>query len=210
MSVQINQRALIAQLAASEPILKRQADAIIKENYFLPAVEEMKKEFSSHPVTNEIAGGIGAPNITKTLRGDFAGHEDGANLTSFIGLPDPEGALGEIEQRLDPSHKDGPKIVYRGMDKSRLMFNYEVRAPKEEAIYKATPMPWATGLSWAKRIEIGIAGLGRFLNTYKNKYSRSGGGIQVKKQIRTGRFVATSYLTQIFKNFLKRASGGKV
>lgn len=204
---QINQRALMAQLAASEPILKREADRVMRENYFDPAVAAMKEEFVEHPVTREIMGGTEARNDSGTLQGDF-GSEQGKNLYSFIGFPAGDDPITPIGERLDPSHRDGPKMVYKGMDKN-LVFRYEIRAPNEESIYKHTPMPWAKGLSWAKRIEVGIAGVGLFLNKVGISSSRSGGGIQVKNKIRSGRYVATSYLTGIFKRFLTNASGGK-
>jgi hypothetical protein len=203
-TIQINQRALMARLTTSEPVLKKVAEKMVREGFFDPAVEQMKNEFESHPVTREIDGGISAANESDTLQGDFK-TKSGKNLYSFIGFDssDGESPLQPIRDRLDPKHPDGPKIVYKGMDKQKITFDYIIKAPKEAAIHKATPMPWAKGLSWSKRIEYGIPGIANFLNKLFAAGSRSWGGVQVDQKLRDGaRFKPTTYLTGIFKNFL--------
>ncbi len=211
----IDQRQLMIELSASDPILKRVADQTLKEAFFDPAVDQLKKEWAAHPVTNEIAGGAGAPNVSRTLEGEFrekAGDEV-PNLWGFIGIDakklTPEQALAPVEERLDPSNKDGPKMVYQGRDKDKLNYKYEIKAPDEEAVYndERGHFAWAPGLSWIKRVEQGIPGVGHFLNVNRPG-SRSSGGIQVDGQVRNGaRFKPTSYLTQLFNNFLRRVAG---
>lgn len=213
-SYQINQRALMTELTASEPILKKSADAAMREAFFEPAVAAMAEEFKNDFVTKEIAAGVDSENISETLdavfREDAAKNDSKANLTGFIGFDEsPDLVLKPIRDRLDPANPDGPKMIYKGSSKNKLEFRYEIRAPNEEAIYRDTPIPWSPGISWAKRIEQGISGIGYFLNRQNASGSRSGGGIQIDDKIRSGRFKPRSYLSKIFNNFLRRVAGAK-
>ncbi len=208
MAYLINTRQLMAELAVAEPILKKEADRVMKTTFFDPAVAQLKEDFFDSPVTQEIAAGVDARNVSNTLEGSFRDKEGDshANLTSFIGFDQsPAEVLAPIVQRLDPRHEDGPKLIYKNMDRNRLAFRYEVSAPNESAIYDATPLPWTDGgdISWAKRIEQGIAGIGHFLNV---KRGRSGGGVQIEGDVpdRAGRFRPVPYLSQMFNNFLRR------
>lgn len=212
--VTINQRQMILELTASDPILKRVAEQTLREAFFDPAVETMQAEFAAHPVTNEIAGGVGASNISNTLEGSFRELEGGVppNLWGFIGFDranhTPETALEPIERRLDPNDPDGPKMVYEGRDKAKLTYRFRIFAPNQDAIYSdsKTHFYWAEGLSWVKRIEQGMPGITHFLNVSSDS-SRSGGGIQVKGNVRSGRFRPSPYLSRIFNNFLRRVGG---
>lgn len=207
----IDQRQLMIELSDSNPILKRVADQTLKEAFFDPAVAQLKSDFLRHPVTQEIAAGVDAPNSSRTLDAPFRenGETDSpANLTSFIGFDEsPEEILDPILKRLDPRDPDGPKMVYRGRDKDKLIYRYDIVSPNEEAIFEKTPIPWAEGLSWAQRIEQGLPGIAHFLNVKGRPSSRSGGGIQIDGTLRSGRFKPTSYLTAMFNNFLRRVAG---
>ncbi len=209
----IDRRQLIVELSVADPVLKRVAEQVMRESFFDPAVAQLKEDFTSHPVTQEIAGGVHATNISSTLEAPFRESDDKdspPNLTSFIGFDkSPEEVLGPIIQRLDSRHPDGPKLVYKGREKDQMTYRFEVSGPNEEALHDAAPIPWSEGLSWLKRIEQGIPGIGHFLNVYGRPSSRSGGGIQVDGQIRQGRFKPTSYLTKMLNNFLRRAGGRK-
>ncbi len=211
--VTIDPRQLAIELTASDPILKRVAEETMREAFFDPAVAAMKAEWGAHPITQELAGGVGATNVSNTLEGSFR-DENGdvpPNLWGFLGFDakggmSPEGALEPIARRLDPTDPDGPKLVYEGRDKAKLVYRFRVEAPNEAAIWSGTSMPWAKGLSWVKRIEQGIPGITHFLNVDRAS-SRSGGGIQVAGVVRSGRYRPTSYMTRIFNNFLRRAGG---
>lgn len=210
--VTINQRQLTAELTASDPILKRVAEEVMREAFFEPAVAAMKDEWQNHPVTMEIAAGVGGANISNTLDAPFreseAKGDTPANLWGFIGFEnDPGTELAPILQRLDPNHPEGPKLIYLNRDKDKLVYRFQITAPSEEAIWNDTSFPWAEGLSWVKRVEQGIPGITHFLNVANRPSSRSGGGIQVDAQVRGGRFKPTSYMSKIFNNFLRRASG---
>jgi hypothetical protein len=196
---QINKKQLILELKSSEKILVREAEQIIKKEYFDPAVKEMIKDIVNHPVTKEINGGIDSKNISNTLGGGDK------NLYSFIGFEDGDDPIEPILEKISPLNPDGPKIKYiRGSNKNNLEFNFAITAPNQEAIENATPMPWADGLSWVSRIEKGIPGLNRFLNKFGVPSSRSGGGIQVKNKLREARFKNISYLSGIFNKFIDR------
>ncbi len=209
----IDQRQLMIELSASDPILKGVADQVLKEAFFDPAVAALKADFEQSEVTKEIRAGIDAPNNSRTLDGSFRDEEgdSAANLTSFIGFDEPGAVvLSPIVQRLDPRHPDGPKMIYKGRDREKLTYNYEIRAPSEEKIYDNTPFPdqWLQGdVSWAQRIESGLPGIAHFLNVKGRPSSRSGGGIQIEGTLRTGRFRPVSYLSQMFNNFLRRVAG---
>lgn len=206
-SFRIDRRALMKDLESATPILVKVARERLNDEVFLPAVESLKEAFDQHPVTEEIRGGIDSPNISDTLDAHFREEakkgDSPANLTSFIGFDEGDDPLEPIEERLDPSHPDGPKMVYKNKDSDSLTFHFEVKAPSTEAIYDVTPMPWGSGgISWAKRIEQGIPGVGYFLNSFTKKGSRSGGGIQIGNQLRGGTYRATSYLSGLFKGFI--------
>ncbi len=200
---QINQRELLLQLSMAEPVLVKEALRVAKEQFFDPAVKQMEKDFEKDAVTRELVEGVDAVNYSKTL-GDL-GHREGRNLYSFIGFTDGDDPLESIRERLDPEHPDGPKLKYvRGSQARNLVFQFQILAPNKGAIYSSTPMPWANGISWAERIELGIPGVTRFLNKTGLKGSRSGGGIQVKNDIRQARFNNRSYLSKIFGDFIAR------
>lgn len=177
---------------------------LVKDEYFLPAVEEMIQDFENHLVTKEIEGGIDSSNITNTLGGKFK-NDEGKNLYSFIGFAG-NNPIDDIRPFLDPKHQHGPKLKLESVEKKRLKFNFKISPPELDKIYSNTPLPWGTGISWVRRIEIGIPGLGRFLNKIGVKGSRSGGGIQIKNELRSARFKPVKYLSEIFDNFLKRIS----
>lgn len=201
----INPGALFIQLQSAEPILVRAATQVAKEEIFEKNVKAMIEEFDKHVVTREIEAGIDAPNFSKTLIGPSK--PEGRNLASFIGFPEgtEENETAAIRAFLNPDHPDGPKIKYiRGSQRGNLTFQFAITPPNKAAIYEATPMPWGTGLSWAERIELGMPGLNRFLNKKGMRNSRSGGGIQVKRNIRQARFANRPYLSKIFGNFLAR------
>lgn len=212
-SVTFNRRQLMIELSTSEPILKKEAIAVARKTIFDPAVKQMMEDFNEHPVTEEIRAGVDSPNISGTLEADF--HEDDdrssvANLTSFIGFDKAQGdPTAPIAAILTPNNQGtGPLLEYQGMDKGTLSFRFKVYAPSTDALYgEKTDLPWAPGVSWAQRIEVGLAGIGQFLNEKGKAGSRSGGGIQIENTLRGGRFGPVSYLSGILRDFLARVSG---
>ena len=154
------------------------------------AKEAMVKDFLGLKVTQEIIGGPHTTNISGTLGGY-------GNLFSFIGFNEGEQPINPIITLLNQTTFRITQMNTRGS------FKVIIEIPSAEDIFAVTPLPWAAGISWAKRIEVGMSGLGMYLNT-PSDYSRSGGGIQTDKKIRGGRFSNTRYITWFLKEWQKK------
>jgi len=151
--------------------------------------EEIIQEFEEHPISKEIEGGITAYNTSNTLNGI-------TNLYSFIGFEAGDKPLDPIRVELQKI-----KLKYNVNRKGDLIFTIDFPSAKD--IFNVTPMPWATGRSWAQGIENGISGLGYYIKQVKN--SRSGLGVQTKNQIRSGvRFRNTKYISELIKKYNKK------
>ena len=84
--------------------------------------------------------------------------------------------------------------------KPGLMF--KVNLPTAEDIFAVTPLPWATGRSWAEGIERGLSGLGYLLR--KNK-GRSGAAVQSRvRKVRGGKFRNSPYISSLLKKYRQR------
>jgi hypothetical protein len=177
------------------------AEKIAKENVYIQYVysqlekevekikNEILEEFENHPVTQEIEGGITAVNISNTLDGI-------TNLYSFIGFESGDKPLDPIREQLKKIN-----LRYTINSKGELIFTVEFPTAKD--IFKVTPMPWATGRSWAQGIEVGISGLGYYIKSTIN--SRSGLGVQSQKPIRNGvRFRNTKYISYLINLYTKK------
>jgi len=151
------------------------------------AQQNLLKNFEKHPVTVEIQGGPTATNVSGTLGGI-------GNLFTYIGFSDGDRPLTTLRILLEKY-----EIRYHHA-KTRTTINITV--PTSAELFKATPMPWATGRSWAKGIETGISGLGRYLYQDSPR-SRSGGAVQTKGKLRGGKFSNTSYLSSLLNNYYK-------
>lgn len=201
----------IANTPSAERVTRAAAEKVAQER-FDTAVQELKDDFDSHPVTQEIEGGLRASNkISETLKG----RDPTENLFAFIGFTAGEKPTKEIRERLDPSHTDGPKLIYRGKEATRNSIRYQFKAstPNEKALWDATPLPRAPGLSWAQKIETGIQGFQSFLAHSGKGFS--GGGIQAKegfskdgapKKVREKEYVPPhgGYIQTMFQKFLER------
>ena len=181
--------------------LKKQAPRELKRNFnkeFKEKFEKTKKElideFISHPVTVEILSGPFSANISGTLSGV-------SNLFAFIGFQNGDNPTEPILRILNG-------ITYResGNAKSGIGKEYTIDIPTADEIFAITPMPWATGRSWAKGIETGISGIGYLLNK-SSRSSRSGVAIQAEKKIRGGRFNNTPYISALIKKYNKKFKG---
>lgn len=162
--------------------LKRAVEGKIKS-----AQQKLLENFEQHPVTVEIAGGASSTNISGTLNGI-------GNLFSYIGFQSGD-------RPLDPIRTIFQKYEVRyHHTKTKTIINITVPTTKE--LFRVTPLPWATGRSWAKGIETGIGGLGRYLNI-KSPRSRSGRGVQVKAKLRAGKFNNTTYLSSLLNEYYK-------
>lgn len=177
--------------------LKRQAPKALRREFekkvkreFKEIKAEMIKEFLSHPVTQEIMEGPSAANISGTLGGV-------ANLFSFIGFDSGDQPVAPILESLETVN-----IIYnKEYTEKGIGVSFNVFLPTVEDIFAITPLPWATGRSWAEGIERGISGLGHLLR--KNK-GRSGAAIQTSVKVRGGRFQNTPYISSFIKRYKKR------
>ena len=141
------------------------------------AHQQMIQEFENHPVTQEIDSGPSGYNQSGTLGGY-------GNLFSFIGFEEGMDPVSPIRFLL----KKALQIKKIDKNQQSIIMEFLVELPSKEDIFQASPMPWASGRSWAEGIEKGISGLGMYLNTMSFQ-SRSGGeGIQTSKKVRSGGF----------------------
>jgi hypothetical protein len=151
---------------------------------------EFIEEFMNHPITQEIQGGISATNSSNTLGGI-------TNLYSFIGFDEGTDPIRPIEELLKKSNY---RILFNNRSvEATVIFDI----PTAAQIFEITPMPWATGRSWARGIETGISGLGYYLKKTKN--SRSGLGVQTtNQQVRSGvMFKNSKYISDLINRFNK-------
>jgi hypothetical protein len=175
------QRSLPREISYTKGLKRAVAKEVQREN------DKLLESFEKHPVTIEIAGGVSASNLSGTLNGI-------GNLFTYIGFTAGSKPLTPIRELLQ--HYE---ISYHHIKTKTVI---TITAPTKEDIFRATPMPWATGRSWAKGIERGISGLGRYLSQPSTN-SRSGKGLQVKGRLRTGRFNNTSYLSSLLNKYYK-------
>jgi len=151
--------------------------------------KEMIYEFENHPITRELEMGPGGQNISGTLGGK-------GNLFTFIGFDrnaKPTQIIKEYLMRVS--------VAYKRMEKGNFIF--DITYPSKQELFDVTPMPWASGRSWLKGIELGMSGLGMYLHKKGDpiKVSRSGQAIQIKGKINPGRFSNTAYISKIINNF---------
>ena len=178
--------------------LKRQAPKALRREFEKKAKREFKeikaemiKEFLSHPVTQEIMEGPSAANISGTLGGV-------TNLFAFIGFDSGEQPVGPILNLLEEVN-----ITYNKEYKEKgIGVSFHVFLPTAEDIFAITPLPWATGRSWAEGIERGISGLGYLV---RKSGGRSGVAVQSRvRKVRGGGFQNTPYISSFIKRYKKR------
>jgi len=178
---------LFIQLEKDIVFVKKRKELL--KNKFEEIKKQMIEEFNNHPVTVEIEGGIDSRNISGTLNGR-------TNLFSFIGFDAGSNPIQPIRELLNQS-------LFRISSGNSGVVKATFDIPTAKMIFSITPMPWAAGRSWARGIERGISGLGFYLK--KNKGSRSGLGIQSRKQIRKGaKFKNTQYISALINKYEKK------
>jgi len=135
--------------------------------------------------------GPNAPNISGTLGGV-------SNLFAFIGFDAGNQPVAPILERLE-----AVDIIYNKEYKEKgIGVSFNVFLPTAEDIFAITPLPWATGRSWAEGIERGISGLGYLV---KKSGGRSGAAVQSRvNKVRGGRFQNTPYISSFIKRYKKR------
>jgi len=178
--------------------LQRQAPKELRRNFekeikdkFKKIKNELIKEFLSDPVTIEILQGSGGTNISGTLGGV-------SNLFAFIGFRSGEQPISPILQSLE-----NIQITYnKEIRKRGIGVEFDVSMPTAQDIFSITPLPWASGRSWAEGIERGLSGLGYLL---RKDGGRSGAAVQSRvNKIRSGRFQNRPYISALIKKYTKR------
>lgn len=150
--------------------------------------EQMIRDFLSLPVTQEIMAGPSSSNTSGTLSGK-------GNLFGFIGFEQSDNPIEPILDLLESSFI----VIREGSD-----YLVTITIPSAASIFGATPMPWATGRSWAKGIESGISGLGFYVN--KSGAGRSTAGFQLSKKSQGGNFKRVQYVSAFIQKYIKRFS----
>lgn len=151
------------------------------------------KEFRSHKVTQEIAEGNEAANISGTLGGY-------GNLYSFIGFDESnENPILALEDYLQAS------IEVKREKYSNGQWRFRVTLPTLNQIEALTPMkPWSSE-SWVTAVESYIPNIAHYMHKEASA-SRSGMGIQIKGSIKNRPsggsvvFHPTPYLTPLLEN----------
>lgn len=194
----VNQKELDREIKRSLPSRnsERRVERSLKDTngeFIYKKIEKMKKQmiqnFLSLPITKEILDGPEASNISGTLGGY-------GNLFSFIGFSQGDRPIDPIINELRKTTHRVVKFSANGRAK------LTIEMPSKQDIFKVTPLPWATGLSWAQRMEIGLSGLGMYLNT-SSPSSASGKGIQVDSPVRGGKFSNQPYISAFLNKWQK-------
>jgi len=178
--------------------LQRQAPKELRRNFekeikdkFKKIKNELIKEFLSDPVTIEILQGARGSNISGTLGGV-------SNLFAFIGFDSGEQPISPILQSLE-----NIQITYnKEIRKRGIGVEFDVSMPTAQDIFTITPLPWASGRSWAEGIERGLSGLGYLL---RKDGGRSGAAVQSRvNKIRSGKFQNRPYISALIRKYTKR------
>ena len=177
--------------------LKRQAPKVLRKGLekearkkFNQIKSEMIEEFLVNPVTQEILQGPKGANISGSLGGT-------SNLFAFIGFNEGEEPIAPILELLR-----NVSFEYSGQSSgTKLGIKFKVNLPTSEEIFAITPLPWATGRSWAEGIERGLSGLGFLL---KKNQGRSGAAVQIRVKVRAGRFQNRPYISSFIRKYKKR------
>lgn len=201
----INQYYVQLELQAAQPIILEAAKQVMRREVFVPAVQALRQEFENHKVTKELDDGMNYGNAAGNPTQILAGSSP-KTLYTFIGFDEGTHPTNAIRNRISNENSAaGPKLIALPVKKRRFVYEFEVLSPDLDEIYKATPLPWASGFSWAEMIERGIPGLGRFVA--KDGYGHSGGGIESKKEFRNAAFSKSKpieYLSEIVRHFVER------
>ena len=173
----------------------RQKASTLANQKFLREKRKLISDFENHPVTQELRGGINAPNLSRTLPGGYG------NLFSFIGFEQSSDPVDIVRDALDNAKiQKNPK---KQVKNERVIFKFIINYPTLHELKSVTRMPWEAGLSWLDRVEKGISGFGYYMQTQSRRFSRSGGGVQLDKKVRSGGYSPVSYYSGIINRFKK-------
>jgi len=145
--------------------------------------------FDTHPITIEIEAGPRASNISGTLDGV-------GNLFTYIGFSRGDRPIANLRKLLEKY-----EVQYHPHEK---YIKINIIVPTKQEIFAATPLPWASGRSWADSMERGLSGLGQYL--YRDSgvsTSNSGYAAQTKSRLRGGKFRNIRYMSSLLNDYYK-------
>lgn len=154
--------------------------------------EELIHAFKEDDITKEILSGPDGGDRTGATRGV-------GSLYGFIGFEpgQAEEDIQNIEQVLETEVSLRPTTR---IDRNNLRWTFGVYVPAQSTLFAATPMPWETGLSWLRSLELaGFSNLNHYI--YKVGYGRSKGGLQIKHEYRPIAFTPIPYVFNLLENF---------
>lgn len=186
----INIKAIDKKIGDSRKFQRKAQELASKK--FADVKNRLMEEFDNHPITKEIEGGEGSSNISGALSGY-------GNLFSFIGFTqgsNPTGAVRNFLQSFIKMRTVGKK---RGVNKE-----FVIDLPTM-GDFEFASMPWESGNSWVRSVEIGMSSFSYYMNK-ASKASRSGKGIQIDNEIRTSASKGVPYMKEMLNNFRKRLS----
>lgn len=160
------------------------------------AQDDLVKKFLADPISQEILGG---PDVMNNPSGTLGGY---GGLFSFIGFYRDASPVDDVVSLLLQ------KINFRVKSLGFMKYEIDTDFISKDALFKESsqmsPIPWNVGRSWLDAMEHGISGLGQYLNTNREtSHSRSGRGLQIKAQLRSGKFQNRAYISKYLSEFEK-------
>jgi hypothetical protein len=197
--VKIRSKFLYRELTTNEnKEAARQLMEEIGEQEISKSLVKFKEEFEAHPFTQELEEGKDAENTSGSLNGY-------GNMFSFLGFyASRKNPIEKLRGAIFKSLKVRAKRVLYG----RYEIQTNIPTIDELKNNDAHNLTW-TNRSWIDAVEQGVSGFGAFFHHEKfskAKKSRSKRALQIKNlkgPIRDGKFKNASYLTKMYRNFIK-------
>jgi len=191
-------------------VIDKQAARVLQDEAFnriKPEFDDAKQalidEFQVDLVSQEIAAGENASNISNTLNGK-------GNLFSFIGFTKGEKPVEKVKNQLQTEIKllKTPDRIKRF--RSSINFHFLFYCPTVKDIDDQNPMPKWSGRGWVSAIKEGIGGFWSYIywRTFPPNKSRSTTGLQADNILRDEHYEPpTYYLQDMIKEFVARFRG---
>jgi hypothetical protein len=190
--------------------IDKQADKALQEEVFQQAVvdfddakDDLINEFEVDLISQEIAAGENAGNISNTLNGK-------GNLFSFIGFNQGEKPVQGVSNQLRNEIRLYKTAARIKRFTSTINFHFTFTAPTMKDIDSANPMPSWDGRGWVSAIRRGIGGFWSYIywRTFPPEKSRSTTGLQADNILRDEYYEPPDYyLPEMLRDFIDRIKG---